>query len=158
MMLTYANARNPKWGRHNQTLILLEVDWNHVPDETYSPCCIWDANGEAGEEHIADLWNRAMAGDFGTIGDFDVPPTLTIDETLNYFGIREMRNDLLQQSDYAVANDRWHVMSEEDRQAWTDYRQALRDVPQNWTMTSSFNLEEHAYEMPSGYTFPRAPR
>lgn len=157
-MLTYSNARNPKWGRDDRTLILVEVDWDHVPEETYSPCCVWDANSQEGEEHIADLWNRIVAGEFGAIGDFDVPADLTVDETLNWFDIRAMRNDLLAQSDHAIANDRWNSMSDEDKQAWTDYRQALRDVPQNWTMTASFNTEAHAYEMPGSYTFPRAPQ
>lgn len=156
--ITYTSAMNPKWVNFANTRIEIQVDWNHVPDEVYSPCCLWDANGQEGEEHIADLWNRALAGDFGEIADFEVPADLTAEETLNWMQIREYRNDLLNASDIAIANDRWWQMTDEQKQAWTDYRQALRDVPQNWTMTATYDTERDAFRMPEGFTFPEAPR
>jgi len=157
MDITYASARNPIWVNKAKTKMDIEVDWNHLDDEVYSPCGIWDSNGQEGEEHIADLWNRALAGDFGPIQEYETPADYTPEETVSAFGIRDIRNGLLMQSDYAVANDRWHTMSEEDRQAWTEYRQALRDLPQNWTMTASYDDDEEVWKLPGEYTFPRAP-
>ena len=157
MMLTYSDAINPKWQNRAKTTIHIEVDWDHLDDEVYSPCSMIDLNGVEGEEHLADLWNRTLAGDFGPIQEYETPADYTPEETVIAFGIRNMRNDLLMQSDYAVANDRWHTMSEEDRQAWTEYRQALRDIPQNWTMTASYDDNEEVWKLPGEYTFPRAP-
>lgn len=157
-MITYTDAREPRWVNFANTRIVLQVDWDHVPEETYSPCCIWDANGQEGEEHIADLWNRTLAGDFGELPNFEVPADLDTEETMRHMRIREYRNDLLDASDIAVANDIWHGYTDEQRQAWTDYRQALRDVPQNWTLTSSYDTSTDSFRMPEGFTFPRAPQ
>jgi len=40
--------------------------------------------------------------------------------------LREERNDLLMETDYIMVSDYPHT----DKQAWLDYRQALRDLPQ----------------------------
>ena len=158
MTISYTDAKEPRWVNFANTRIVLQVDWDHVPDETYSPCCIWDANGQDGEEHIADLWNRTHAGDFGELPDFEIPADLTPEETLEQMEIRLIRNNLLLASDIAITNDRWQNMTDEQKQAWTVYRQALRDVPQNWTMTASYDTSTDSFRMPEGFSFPEAPR
>lgn len=45
--------------------------------------------------------------------------------------IREKRNELLTESDYIFLQDKWNSLSEIKKQEWTEYRQALRDVPEN---------------------------
>jgi hypothetical protein len=40
--------------------------------------------------------------------------------------MRDERNELLQESDYVMVSDYPHT----NKQAWLDYRQALRDLPQ----------------------------
>jgi len=40
--------------------------------------------------------------------------------------LREERNELLMETDYIMVSDYPHT----DKQAWLDYRQALRDLPQ----------------------------
>mgnify|MGYP003655281175 FL=1 len=40
--------------------------------------------------------------------------------------LREERNELLMETDYIMVSDYPHT----DKQAWIDYRQALRDLPQ----------------------------
>lgn len=45
--------------------------------------------------------------------------------------LRDERNLLLKESDPNVVMDRWETYTEETRQAWRDYRQALRDLPSN---------------------------
>jgi hypothetical protein len=42
--------------------------------------------------------------------------------------IRARRDRMLQDSDVIVLPDRWAAMTTEQQQAWTIYRQALRDV------------------------------
>jgi hypothetical protein len=43
---------------------------------------------------------------------------------------RRERDELLRASDLLVLPDRWATMTQDQQQALTDYRQALRDVPQ----------------------------
>ena len=45
--------------------------------------------------------------------------------------LREERNDLLMETDYIMVSDYPHT----DKQAWLDYRQALRDLPQTADLT-----------------------
>ena len=46
--------------------------------------------------------------------------------------LREERNDLLMETDYIMVSDYPHT----DKQAWLDYRQALRDLPQTADLTN----------------------
>ena len=156
-MFTYSNARNPRWVNAARTMIELEVNFNHLPENEYDPCSIRDLNGIPGEEHIADLWNRAIAGDFGPIPEFVAPADWDVDETILRFHVRDRRDELLKQSDYAVANDRWMNMSDEKRQEWATYRQALRDFPQNWTSTASYDTETDQYHLNIPHEFPEEP-
>ena len=158
MDYTYSAARNPAWQDRAMTKMSIWVDWDHIPEDTFSPCGIEDLNGVAGEEHLADLWNRAVAGDFGAIAAYETPADLTTDETCDYFGIRIIRDQLLTQSDIAIANDKWEDYTDEQKHAWKVYRQALRDVPQNFTLTASYDDDAEAYKMPSEYSFPSAPK
>lgn len=158
MDYTYAAAKDPAWQNRAMTKMAIWVDWNHIPEDTFSPCGIEDLNGVEGEEHLADLWNRALAGEFGDIAPYETPADLTVDETCNYFNIRAIRNRLLVLSDYAISNDKWWQMTDEEKQAWTVYRQALRDVPQNFTMVGTYDDDAEAYRLPSEYSFPEAPR
>ncbi len=45
--------------------------------------------------------------------------------------LRLKRNDFLKKSDILVLPDRWESYDSSARQKITDYRQALRDLPQN---------------------------
>lgn len=47
--------------------------------------------------------------------------------------VRIQRNALLTQSDTAVLPDRWAAMTSENQQAWSTYRQVLRDIPQTFS-------------------------
>lgn len=42
--------------------------------------------------------------------------------------VRFDRDKLLAESDIAVLPDRYNAMSDEEKAAWSDYRQALRDI------------------------------
>lgn len=44
--------------------------------------------------------------------------------------IKHRRNVYLEKSDIYVLPDRWDTYTNEERSAWSTYRQALRDIPQ----------------------------
>ena len=46
--------------------------------------------------------------------------------------VRSQRDEMLQQSDLFVLIDKWELLTEERKQEIRVYRQALRDVPQNF--------------------------
>lgn len=52
--------------------------------------------------------------------------------------VRMLRDNLLAASDIAVLPDRWASYSKSQRQAWTDYRVALRDMPSS--ISDPFNI------------------
>ena len=49
-----------------------------------------------------------------------------------WWSSRIERNELLVASDTAVLPDRWAAMTPEQQNAWSTYRQALRDLPQTY--------------------------
>lgn len=61
--------------------------------------------------------------------------TLDVDGLMAEIGKMEMRtlrydrNRALQDSDKLVNSDQWAVMTEDMKAKWTEYRQALRDLP-----------------------------
>lgn len=44
--------------------------------------------------------------------------------------VRYTRDKALKASDIEVLPDKWNAKTDEEKQAWTDYRQYLRDIPQ----------------------------
>lgn len=52
---------------------------------------------------------------------------------LAWASLRQERNRLLVDSDNYVKSDRWELYTPEQKTAWSSYRQALRDLPQNTT-------------------------
>lgn len=46
--------------------------------------------------------------------------------------IRSQRDEMLKQSDLFVLIDKWELLTEEQKQEIRVYRQALRDIPQNF--------------------------
>ena len=70
--------------------------------------------------------------------------------------IRQYRNQLLAESDYAMLPD---VAT--DKRAWQDYRQALRDLPQTWRLdeeTPSVDVSGvYEYVDVAKLPFPRKP-
>lgn len=65
---------------------------------------------------------------------------LTEQDTAKWITVRSYRNELLARSDYITTIDRWASLSTEKKAEWTNYRQALRDIPQDnvdpWTITT----------------------
>lgn len=143
---TYTTVSNPQWLNSTQTQIGLYVNFDHLAEESV----FFTADPNDIEPHGVELYNRAVAGDFGTIASYSPEPDLTGDDAMVY--VRRKRDTLLTQSDISVLPDVWQNMTTDQQTAWSTYRQALRDLPANYSNpTVSWNegLEDVSY---IGYT------
>ena len=80
--ITYSDVRNPRWANSEQTLIVCEVNFDHINSEEYSS---FAARLEDIYTHTIEIYNRCVAGDFGTITAWDstvdpAPITKTADD------------------------------------------------------------------------------
>lgn len=125
MNVTYTEIRNPRWANLAKTRINCEVNFDHVDWEEFSPFSCEDTEDDY--PHVKEIYDRCVAGEFGEIADADV--LISNEQSLQL--IRESRNDLLTSViDPVMANPvRWGELSAEKQQEWTDYRQALLDLP-----------------------------
>ena len=65
------DARNPKWGNAEHTVIEVEAKFEHYPEEWgYLP---FGADPNDVEAHGVDLYNRCVAGEFGEIAEYVAP-------------------------------------------------------------------------------------
>jgi hypothetical protein len=129
---TVNSARNPKWTNYNHTAIELEVDFDELDEEYVDFCAHPDDIVSWGP----DLFNRAIAGEFGAIAEFEIPEDITGNDVIDL--IREERNStLLGVVDPIVSNPlRWPSFSSEKQTEWSNYRQALLDLPE--TQSSAY--------------------
>lgn len=162
MAITYTSVRNPSWANSQQTMIDCEVNWDNIDWETWSPCSVV-ASGD--EPYIHEIYNRCVAGDFGPIAAYARPanlPATTEDgkqPAINEF-IREKRNELLRECDIMMLADRFNAMTAEKQQEWTDYRQALRDMPgqsEYAAMEGVYNDDTYVFEPNVTITWPTKP-
>jgi len=120
MNITYTNARNPKWGNPAKNFIDIEVNFSHI-DEEYVP---FSANPLDSMSYGVEIYNKAVAGDFGTIGDYTPPENITGSDAMTQ--LRKERDALLVDSDWMVLPDRTSTSEQ------LAYRKALRDLPANY--------------------------
>jgi hypothetical protein len=113
------SARNPVWVDPEHTCIDLYVTFSHYPNEIP-----FTAHPNDCEEHGRVIFQRALAGEFGEIAEYVPPPPNTIEQESAL--VREMRDRLLAETDWTQAFD----VPQTTRDKWTEYRQLLRDVPQ----------------------------
>ena len=113
MNITYTNARNPEWGNAAKNIINIEVNFSHLAEE-YVP---FSANPLDSMSYGVEIYNKAVAGDFGTIGDYTPPANITGSDAMAQ--LRKERDALLVDSDWMVLPDRTS-------------RTALRDLPANY--------------------------
>ena len=139
---TINDVRNPRWGDVGQTMVDLEVDFDEL-DEVY---VVFTAKPTDPESWGRDLYQRAIDGEFGTIGDY-APPEAPEPETA-VISLRNKRNAKLAETDYIEIPSKWNTLTAEKQAEWTAYRNALRDVPANnpnvsWTLTEN----QRTYEL-----------
>ena len=77
-MFTLQYAKDPIWGDAESTIIVLIVKWEEFNEEMPFAAMHSDP-----EPHGVDLFNRAKAGEFGTVADYVAPiqPTINFEPT-----------------------------------------------------------------------------
>lgn len=151
MSYTYTQAINPKWADANQTGIELDVDFDHLEDGLVP----FLASPEDPEPHGREIYARAVAGDFGEVAAYTPPPDLTGEDAL--VELRQKRDRLLADSDVYVLPDRWATMTTEKQTEWSDYRQSLRDLPENSLQVTVSWVEYNGYTNWSNVNWPTKP-
>ena len=124
-MRTVNSARNPVWANYEKTAIDLEVDFDEL-DEVFVNFTASQSDPEA---HGSDLYNRAVAGEFGEIADWTPPSNMTGEQAMEL--LRDHRNIIIAQTDYIEMPTKWATLTPEQQAAWSTYRNALRDLPAN---------------------------
>ena len=88
-------------------------------------------------------WNTAKLGVKPTLASIDAQiGDVELEVKMMWKKIRKERNQLLKESDYLILADA--PVDETQKQEWTTYRQALRDIPQD-------------YDSPDEVVFPDKP-
>lgn len=143
MAITYTDARNPVWANLSQTQIDIEVNFDHWHEEyvlfTADP-------NDVGEPHAIEIYNRAVAGDFGPVGAYTPPADITGEDAMTL--LREERDKLLSASDWMVMPDRTSTTEQ------TAYRQALRDLPADYPNAFMTWSEDQRKYVWSNVTWP----
>lgn len=121
MRATYTEVTNPKFKNPEQSQIDLWVKFDHLMDE-YPEGVPFCADPTDCMAHGRELYQRALAGDFGPVAAYTPPPPLPLEE--QEIVVRQQRDTLLTQSDWTQLPD----VPEETKAKWAPYRQQLRDV------------------------------
>tara|TARA_R100001591_G_scaffold28851_1_gene39781 strand:- start:43 stop:300 length:258 start_codon:yes stop_codon:yes gene_type:complete len=70
---TLLGARKPIWANEEKTLINLECKFSHYADIGMTDndgYYLFLASGTDTEPHGVEIFNKAKAGDYGTVGDY----------------------------------------------------------------------------------------
>ena len=66
MAITWTTVTNPRWSDSDQTMIDLDVNFTHLPEENV----VFTAMVNDTESHGQTLYNNAINGDYGTIAAY----------------------------------------------------------------------------------------
>jgi len=128
MKLHLQYAKNPTWADEAHTSINLTVYFTEIGQDIPFHATPYDT-----EEHGRNIFEKAKNGEFGEIAEW-IPPTT---EELAQQA-RQKRDALLQELDSIVGNPlRWASFSTEQQTVWATYRQALLDVPQQYSFPNT---------------------
>jgi len=124
MFLSYTDVVNPRWGDAEHTELIVDVNFNHLPEDLVP----FNAAPHDNTEHGPKIYADVMAGMYGPIADF-VPEPEQVgfwqdDETVEQM-MREKRGALLQATDWTQLPD----VPQTVKDLYAPFRQALRDVP-----------------------------
>ena len=125
-MKTYTQVRNLKWFDPDHTILDMEVNFDHEDDD-WVPFTAMPTDVEG---HGLELYNRALAGDFGAIEAWSAPADLTSEESMEL--LRERRTAMLEETDYIEMPTKWATLTTKQQTAWSTYRNALRDLPSDY--------------------------
>lgn len=124
MFLAYTNVVNPRWGNEAHTELIVDVNFNHLPEDLVP----FNAAPHDCTEHGPKIYADVMAGMYGSIAAF-VPEPEQVgfwqdDATVEKM-MRDKRGALLQATDWTQLPD----VSQAVKDLYAPFRQALRDVP-----------------------------
>ena len=86
---------------------------------------------DVGRGSVLSYWNTQKLGVQPTLASIDTQISDSeIESYRRWKKIRKERNQLLGESDYMILADA--PVDETQKQEWTTYRQALRDIPQDY--------------------------
>jgi hypothetical protein len=121
--MQYNTVTNLTYADFEQTRINCSVDF------TSAGILPFTADKNDPEPHGREIFERAVAGDFGAIEDYQPPPEMnTIPPSDQQ---RSRRNQILESLDQVVTNPlRWAELTQSQQQDYARYRQELLDVPQ----------------------------
>lgn len=148
---TINDVRNPVWADYNQTAVNLEVDFDELDEEYVA----FTASPTDSMDYGVDLYNRAIAGEFGDIADWPVPPNPTSEESLDV--LRAVRTQLLVETDYIEMPTKWLTLTAEQQTAWATYRNALRDLPETYPDVLLVYTEDYSDMTWVNVTWPTKP-
>lgn len=118
--MKYTTVTNPVWANAEHTVIVCDVDFDDLSEETVPFAAV--ASGDY--PHTHEIFARCVAGEFGPIAEYVPPPPPTTEELAT--AARAERDRLLTETDWTQSAD----VPQATKDLWAPYRQALRDVPQ----------------------------
>ena len=131
----YTEVKNPVWANAEQTIIDVEVNFKHLPEEFVPFSTSQDADTEYGKQIFAD----ALAGEYGSIGAYVAPPPPTVEQLA--INVRAERDVLLMTTDWTQLPD----VPQATKDLYAAYRQELRDI----TLQAGFPTDVIWPEMPA---------
>lgn len=69
--MIYTEVKNVSWANQTHTSLVCEVTFDGIGTIPFSP------NANDCLPHSVEIWNRALAGDFGPVADWVEPPMPT---------------------------------------------------------------------------------
>jgi hypothetical protein len=128
---TINDAKNPVYADPTGYRIDLEVDFDEL-DEIYVPfTALKRSDSTKDYEYSHELFDRAINGEFGEVADYIPPVNETGEHALER--LRAIRNRLLSETDYIESPTKWATLTEQEKNDWSVYRNALRDLPSTVT-------------------------
>jgi hypothetical protein len=123
-MINLVSLTNPRYVNESNTLICADLEWDVVGEVLPTNL---DKNDK--EPHVQDAIKRIESGEFGSIAPFsDIPEEVIVNNIAA--NVRLKRNQKLAELDVILSNPlRWEAMSEEKKEEFRLYRQALLDIP-----------------------------
>lgn len=128
MHIKHIDVKNCRWSNAEHTVIDCDVNFEHLTEE-YVPfsACATASSGLLAhtivDPHVKEIFDRAVAGDFGPVAEYVAPAPPSDDELAQL--ARMKRDQLLVASDWTQLPD----VPQELKNVWAQYRQDLRNIP-----------------------------
>jgi hypothetical protein len=150
--IVWTNIRNPKYIAADQSYIECEVNFDHL-DEEWVVCAV--ANSQDVDQHIKDIYDACISGQYGAITAFEQPADL--DNTSVEF--KSLRQSALKFYDaYRQYPDLWDMLSEQEKQDLQTYRsQCISLQTDNPNAICRWDNATNAYGSWENVTLPTRP-